>query len=97
MVVGKNGMIWLEMINIRTAGNIEAERVFAICREYLQSIVLDNLSKLTVLRNSRYATDISIHLRWKSDPGHPSVLGNEVMSALGSLGLISHTIWIEQE
>jgi hypothetical protein len=96
-MTGKNGVIWLEMISIRTAGIIEAGEVFEICRQMFQSIADEKLLKLTVFCNARYATDISIHLQWKSDSGSVSILGREMSSALGDLGLISHTLWIEQE
>ena len=90
-------MTWLEMISIRTAGIIEAGKVFDICSQMFQSIADEKLLKLTVFCNARYATDISIHLQWKSGPGSGSILGREINSALGDLGLISHTLWIEQE
>jgi len=90
-------MIWLETISIRTAGIIEAGKVFEICRQMFQSIADDKLLKLTVFCNARYATDISIHLQWKSDSGSGSILGRELSSVLEDLGLISHALWIEQE
>jgi hypothetical protein len=34
-----NGMIWLEMISIRTAGIIETGKVFEICRRMFQSMI----------------------------------------------------------
>ncbi len=90
-------MIWLEMISIRTAGIVEAGKVFEICRQVFQSIAVEKLLKLSVFCNARYATDISIHLQWKSDPGYGSILGSELSTAIGDLGLISHTLWIGQE
>ncbi|MGO9018797.1 MAG: hypothetical protein ACLQVJ_10660 [Syntrophobacteraceae bacterium] len=90
-------MIWLEMISIRTAGIMEAGKVFEICGEMLQSIADDKLLKWTVFCNAKYATDISIHLQWKSDHASASILGREMSLALGDLGLINHTLWIEEE
>jgi len=90
-------MIWLETINIRTAGITEAGKVFEICRQMFQSIGDEKLLKSTVFCNARYATDISIHLQWKSDSGFGSILGRQISSALADLGLISHTLWIEHE
>jgi hypothetical protein len=90
-------MIWLEMISIRTARAVEASKVMNLCRESVQSIADENLLNMTVFSNAKYGTDISIHLQWKSDPGSGSILGNQVCSALSDLGLISHTLWIEQE
>jgi hypothetical protein len=90
-------MIWLEMISTRAVGIIEAEKILKICSQTHQSIAGEKLLKMTVFCNTRYATDISIHLQWKSDPGTGSVLGRELSSALAGLGLISHTLWIEQD
>jgi hypothetical protein len=90
-------MIWLEMISTRAVGMIEAEKILELCRQTHQSIAGEKLLTMTVFCSTRYATDISIHLQWKSNPGTGSVLGRELSSALADLGLISHTLWIEQE
>ena len=90
-------MVWLEMINIRTAGVIEAGKVLDLCRQVFESIAFEPALRLKVFCNAKYVTDIGIHLRWKLDPGPSSVLGNQLSSALGDFGLISHTLWIEQE
>ena len=90
-------MIWLELISLRAADLIEAEKAFEFCRESFQSIAAEQLLKLTVYCNAQYITDMSIHLQWKSDPGPGSILGKEVSSALKDFGLVSHTLWIEQE
>lgn len=94
----KNCMIWLEMISIRTAGTIETEKVFEICRECFKSVADGQLSRVIVYRSAQYQTDISIHLQWESDPGPGgrSILGGKVRSALIDLGLINHTGWTEQ-
>jgi hypothetical protein len=90
-------MIWVETINIRTAGIIEAGKVLDLCREILESIAFETALRLKVFCSTKYTTDISIHLQWKSDPGPSSVLASQLISALGDFGLISHSIWIEQE
>jgi hypothetical protein len=89
-------MIWLEIISIRTAGIIEAEKVFEFCRHMFQSITDEDLLKLTLFCSAKYPTDISIHLKWKSDSGSGSILGREMASALSEFGLINHTVWIER-
>jgi hypothetical protein len=91
-----SGMIWIEMISTRAAGIVEAEKILEICRQTHQFIAGEELLKMSVFCNTRHATDISIHLQWKSDPGTGSVLGRELTSALADLGLINHTLWIEQ-
>lgn len=90
-------MVWLETINIRSAGVIEARKVLELCSQIAESTAPDAALRVKVFCNSTYTTDISIHLQWNSDPGPSSILGNELTSALRDLGLINHTVWIEQE
>ena len=85
------------MINIRTAGVIEAGKVLDLCRQVFESIGFEPALRLKVFCNAKYVTDIGIHLRWKLDPGPSSVLASQLISALGDFGLISHSIWVEQE
>jgi hypothetical protein len=81
----------------RTAGVIEAEKALDICRQMYLCTDDNNLLKVNIFWNARYATDISIHLQWKSNAGDESVLGRELSSELESLGLISHTVWNQEE
>ena len=96
-VEGIKEMIWLERINIRSPGIVEARKVLELCKQILEATAFDTELRVKIFCNTTYATDISIHLLWKSDPGAVSLLGKEVGSALQDFGLISHTAWIEQE
>ena len=62
-------MIWLEMISIRTAGIIEAGKVFEICRQMLQSIADEKLLKLTVFSQheicDRYQHPSPVEVRFR--------------------------------
>ncbi len=90
-------MIWLEMISIRAAGIMEVEKVLDICSEFHLYITSDQLLEMTLFRNVTYATDIDIVFKWKSDPGDESIYGRQLSSLLESHGLISHTIWVQEE
>ena len=90
-------MIWLEMISVRTGTPVVAEQALDFCREVSKSVQTGELLKFAVYCNGTYPTDVSIHLLWKSNPGQSSMLGREVCTALGDLGLVSHTLWIEQK
>ncbi len=90
-------MVWLETINIRSAGVIEARKALELCSRIAQSATPDAALRVRVYCNAIYTTDVSIHLEWNSDPGPSSVLGNELTEALRDFGLINHTVWIEQE
>lgn len=90
-------MVWLETINIRAAGIIEARKVLGVCKQIVEATEFDTALRFKVYCNAMYATDISIHLHWKSNPGPSSLLGNQLTSVLRDLGLISHTVWLQQE
>ncbi len=90
-------MVWLEVINVRSAGIVEAGKILDLCRQIIESLAFETALRLKVFCNANYATDISIQLQWKSDPGGASILGTEISSACQGLGLISHTVWFEQE
>jgi len=91
------GMIWLEMINVRTARVIEAGKIIELCRQSLQSCGIEKLSTFTVYCSAKYPTDLSIHFEWDSNPGPKSTVGSLLSSALREVGLISHKLWIKEE
>lgn len=79
-------MVWLEMINIRSAGVIEARKVLELCRQIVESTAFDTALRIQVFCNAAYTTDISIHLQWKSDPGAVSILGKRSVRRFGTSG-----------
>jgi hypothetical protein len=44
-------MVWLEMINIRTAGIVEAGKVSETCRRVFESVAVGNLLKMMGVGN----------------------------------------------
>lgn len=48
---GEHGMVWLEMINIRTAGIVEAGKVSETCRRVFESVAVGNLLKMMGVGN----------------------------------------------
>lgn len=90
--------LWLETINLRIARVSKVAEAIELCRRFQSFAVnVEKLLKVSVYCSARYSTDISIHLTWVSDPGAESALGRSISETLGELGLISHTVWREQE
>jgi hypothetical protein len=94
-------MRWVEIISLRCPGNIDTRFI----DELLKSVSeLDSppdtsthLEEIKIYRHSVVETDLSIHIRWKSESGSQkkSPLGLRFSSALKDLGLLNHSVWIE--
>ena len=93
-----NGMVCLEIINVRTSGKPEIMNALALCREIRQSRIDKKPVRLKVYCSTGYETDLSVHLRWvgATVEQSKSALGLELARALGGCGLVSHTTWIEK-
>lgn len=90
-------MLWIESIDLRTARATASAKVFELCRQAFHSFLAEKLLKLTVYSSARYAGDISVCLEWESDPGAESAIGRAIHGELRNMGLISHTVWKQEE
>jgi hypothetical protein len=95
---GEDGMKWLEVIKLRSAGNGEK-----IMEEFLRPTAKfgqnRGLMEMRTYRHAALETDLSVHLHWESvrpEQGG-SALGLRLAQALREFGLIDHSIWIEEE
>jgi len=91
-------MKWLEIIKLRAADTSEDLR-----RELLRSIAdtgegRDSV-RITAYRHAALESDLSLHLRWESDrpDEQGSTLGLQLVQSLKELGLVDHSLWIEEE
>ncbi len=94
-------MKWVEIINLRSPGKMNAE----IVDELLKGVgepgsptdAPRRLSEIKIYHHSVVETDLSIHIYWESEEGiqHKSHLGLRIFSALRSMGLLNHSVWIE--
>ena len=89
-------MKWVEIIRLRLTRK-------SVDDDLLNSLVSvsdeEGLVELTVYHNDRVDTDVSIHLEWESDIRSPRVspLGLRMAEALKDLGLVDHSIWIQDK
>jgi len=90
-------MKWIEIIEIRTAGNTRKKF------ENHLKILINEIEKksekrtITLYTNMMIDTDFSIHLFHDSEKveTQESPLCTRLVSILKSYGLVNHTIWIE--
>ena len=94
-------MKWVELITLRSLGNINGQFVDAllkgICESDLPTDRLKHLVEIRVYHHSVLDTDLSIHIYWKSELGSQdkSLFGLRFSSALRPLGLLNHSVLVE--
>ena len=94
-------MHWVEIITLRSPGNINRELVDELLKSIDDSDAATDTSKhlveIKMYHHSVVETDLSIHIYWKSEPGSQdkSPLGLKISSALRNLGLLNHSVWVE--
>ncbi len=102
-------MKWVEIITLRSPGNINRELVNNLLKDLDDSDAGTDTSKhlveIKVYHQPVVETDLSIHIYWKSEPGsenksspgsqNKSPLGLRFSSALKPLGLLNHSVWVE--
>jgi hypothetical protein len=95
-------MKWVEIITLRSPGNINRELVDELMKGVGESDsptdTLKHLLEIKTYYHSVVETDLSIHMYWESEAGnqHKSLLGLRIFSALRSMGLLNHSVWIER-
>jgi len=95
-------MKWVEIITLRSPGNINREIVHELLKGVGKSDsptdTPNHLVEIEIYHHSVVETDLSIHIYWESQTGnhHKSPLGLRIFSALKSLGLLNHSVWIER-
>ncbi|MCE5333260.1 MAG: hypothetical protein LLG06_01585 [Desulfobacteraceae bacterium] len=89
-------MNWLEIIRVEAAGPQERIRVLEICGKIR---IHKKLSRLVNLRvyGGNFDRELNIHIQWisRSEPEGKSPLGKALARAIGDLGLVTHTVWVE--
>jgi len=86
----------LEIIHLRWTGPRPAV-VLAAIRETVAG--LGAAGRIEVYRHAGVPTDVGIHLRHDGERIDPdlAVLGARLVSALREVGMVEHSIWLEEE
>lgn len=94
-------MNWIEIITLRSPGNIKRELVDEIMKSLSElDEVTDTIARLIEIKIYLHAvveSDLSIHIYWKSAQAsqQKSSIGVSVASMLKPLGLLNHSVWVE--
>ena len=92
-------MKWVEVITLRSPGNISRELVDELLKgiSESESDMPNHLAGIRIYHHSMVETDLSIHIYWQSEPGsqNKSPLGLRFAYALKPLGLLNHSVWVE--
>jgi hypothetical protein len=90
-------MKWVEIITLRSSADIKIQFLDALLGEISNSEPQKHLIEIKIYRRSVVKTDLSIHISWKSEQEsqHKSPIGLMISSALRTMGLLNHSVWIE--
>jgi hypothetical protein len=95
-------MKWVEIITLRSPSKINGQFIDELLKGVGESDAPTDTPKhlleIKTYHNSVVETDLSIHIYWESEAGnqHKSPLGLRIFSALRSMGLLNHSVWIER-
>ena len=95
-------MKWVEIITLRSPGNVNRELVDELLKGVGESDsptdTQKHLLEIKTYYHSEVETDLSIHIYWESEARNrqKSPLGLRIFSALRSMGLLNHSVWIER-
>jgi hypothetical protein len=95
-------MKWIEIITLRSPSKINGQFIDELLKGVGESDsptdMLKHLLEIKTYYHSVVETDLSIHIYWESEAGnqHKSPLGLRIFSALRSMGLLNHSVWIER-
>jgi hypothetical protein len=86
----------LEIIHLRWTGPRPADLLAAI-RETVAELGAEG--RVEVYRRLGVPTDVGIHLRHGDEPADPdlALLGTRLVAALREVGMVEHSIWIEEQ
>ncbi len=92
-------MKWVEIITLRSPGDIDRELVDEVLKgvDESDSGIPNHLIGIAIYHHSVVETDLSIHIQWKSEVEgrSKSPLGLRLSSVLKPLGLLNHEVWVE--
>ncbi len=92
-------MKWIEIIRLRSQGDIQESVIDELLRSVAKGDQGDGLISVKVYRSAWIDADVSVHLHWKSATVEPSesALGLRLAELFKEFGLTSHSAWVEHK
>jgi len=89
----------IEIITVRGADKDDFEKALKFCTQVSPGLETKEFVNLNIYRSSGYGSDLSIHIHWVLESFSPkkSLLGLRIAKGLNELGIVSHTLWIDQQ
>ncbi len=94
-------MKWVEILTLRSPSRVTEQFIDDLLKGVGESDSAadtpKHLLEIKIYYHSVVETDLSFHIYWTSEPGSQgkSPLGLRISSALGPLGLLNHSVWVE--
>jgi len=94
----KGTMTCLEVITVRVANKEDLNNAIEFCTQVAETIVIGETVNLSMYRSTGSGSDLSLHIYRppKSFSQEKSILGLRLAKGLSGFGIVSHTLWIEQ-
>ena len=89
----------LEVITVRIAEKAEWENALGFCKQVFQTVETVGRMNLNLYLSTGYSSDISVHIHSGYEPSRQekSLLGLQLAKGLSAYGIVSHTLWIDQQ
>ena len=90
-------MQWIEIIKVRAAGTREKQTVADMLKDFNRMDGGTMPASVKLYHHATVESDLSIHIYWESEtmPPRKSPMGLRIVETIGSLGLVNHSVWIE--
>jgi hypothetical protein len=97
--VSDRAMNCLEVITVRVAENNVLGNALELCKQVIHTIKTGEIMDMRVYRSIGYGSDLSVHIHFPLEPSRQekSLLGLQLVKGLSAFGIVSHTLWIDQE
>ncbi len=88
---------WIEIIKVRAVGTIGVQTAADVVRDFSTMNEGTKPTALKLYHHSTVESDLSIHLSWNLETMRvqKSPLGLRIADAIGDLGMVNHSVWIE--
>ena len=89
----------LEVIGVRIAQEHQFDDALRLCTEASLPMEAGHFIGFKVYRSDGYGSDLIVHIHWSYEAARQkkSLIGLQLARGLSSYGIVSHTLWIDQQ
>ena len=90
-------MKWIEIIKVRGTEDSDIRAVRDMLQDFVKIPVETKPTTVKLYYHSTVKNDLSIHIRWNLETmiAQKSSLGLRIAVAISDLGMVNHSVWIE--